>query len=269
MKLILLTLSLILAFVYVIDHKQVVVSASSVKPVKESSLKISEANVQLSARAYGVFDIDTGELLFSSNGHEKLPIASITKLFTAQAVLASSRLNESIVVTSADVATEGRSGKLEAGQVYTLRELLFPLLLESSNDSAVALSRVVPEIKIGSVPVADPAGLSSLNQASVAQLATLTTNLYHEQPHLFDITRLKNYVGSNTGWVNNSPVINMNGYVGGKHGFTNEAKQTLVALFNENHLPSRTIGYVILGSTDLRSDIAVLRAWVANSVSLQ
>jgi D-alanyl-D-alanine carboxypeptidase len=83
------------------------------------------------------------------------------------------------------------------------------------------------------------------------------------------MTRLKQYIGEYTGWVNNSPVRDMEGYRGGKHGYTKAANRTLAAVFAESSLGNRELGYIILGSNDIRSDTEALRTAVLHSVEIQ
>ncbi len=234
---------------------------ASVKKLMVEALQ----DIPVTAKAYGVFDVETGEILFSQNADEILPIASVTKLFTAAAVL--DEPDESVVVTNYDVATEGRAGKLEAGQEYMMHELLFPLLLESSNDAATALDRTLETVPFSNF--ADAAGLSPENRASVTELVAQVDDLYKKAPHIFDITKLKQYIGEYTGWVNNSPVRDLEGYQGGKHGYTEAAGRTLVAIFSEAKLEDHELGYIILGSEDVKADTIALREAVASSVHLE
>ncbi len=224
--------------------------------------------VPVTATAYSVIDMETGKIVFSHNAEKVLPIASVTKLFTA-AVVQEASPEVAVIITAEDVATEGRAGKLEVGQTYQAQQLLFPLLLESSNDAATALERSVGPALLDGVPLADASGLSANNRASATALASELRSLYLSQRHIFDITRLKQYVGEYTGWVNNSPVHDLPGYQGGKHGYTAAAGKTLAAVFQETTVSDREFGYVILGSQDLRADTLALREAVAESVSFQ
>lgn len=223
----------------------------------------------VSATAYGVFDVETGELLFSHNANQSLPIASVTKLFTAAAALEDKNLEDTVMVSSADVAAEGRAGKLIAGQSYKLRELIFPLLLESSNDAAEVFERTIGGVPFANKILADGSGLSSENVATVSELVHEVRKVYLEEPYVFDVTKLKQYVGKYTGWVNNSPVRDLPGYQGGKHGYTEAANRTLAAVFSESSLGDRKLGYIILGSSNLRADTEELRSVVERSVHLE
>lgn len=236
----------------------------------QTKLQVSEfETINTTAKAYGVFDLVTGELLLLKNAEAELPIASVTKLFTAKKILDKMEDNKKIIVTNEDIATEGRAGKLESGLAYDSSELLFPLLLESSNDAATALERNYGRVYLGDKMMDDAAGLSPKNTASVKELASEFTDLYTNYKYIFDITTLEYYIGEHTGWVNNSPVYKMDGYKGGKHGYTDAANRTLFAVFRESSLGNRDLGYIILGSDDLQSDISELRSAVSNSVSLQ
>lgn len=219
----------------------------------------------ITAKAYSVFDVKTGNIIFSRNSEEVLPIASITKLFTAAEAMRD-RESEFLTIIEADVATEGRAGKLEVNQTYRVHDLIFPLLIESSNDAAAALGRKVGSISIASHTLSDTTGLSFKNKASALELSQEIRRLYISYPHIFDITKLKQYIGEYTGWINNSPVYDLPGYMGGKHGYTVEAKKTLAAIFTEQSLGDREIGYIILGSDNVREDVMRLREIVKNSV---
>jgi D-alanyl-D-alanine carboxypeptidase len=235
----------------------------------------------VSATAYGIFDAETGEVISGHNTDEVLPIASITKLITAGAVLSGGDRESEVTVTDEDVATYGRSGRLSSGLVYTNYELLFPLLLESSNDASSVYERAsegkVVEvmnrlaIEAGGVEtkLTDASGLSDRNVSTVKELALVTTKLYKDEPHIFDISRLSKRAGPYLPWANNSPVLGPD-YLGGKHGFTESAGRTLVALFNETvGEEERVVGYVLLGSDDLVSDTTKLREFVRNSARVE
>lgn len=249
-------------------------------PPEESVFTIKkDTNLPLPDAAYRIFDIETGEVLIEQDAEKVLPIASVTKLVTASALFKNDILNEEGVVTAADVAADGRAGKLTPGNQYTYRELLFPLLLESSNDAAAVFMRatkgeilkdmetLTSKLKMNETVLADVSGLSDKNVSTVSDLSILLTYLAKEDKRVLDITRLEQYVGPYTGWVNNSPVKDSD-YRGGKHGYTHAANRTLVALFEEGfESESRLVGYIILGSEDLAADTALLRTFTKEAVT--
>ncbi len=251
-----------------VSSKQPLSYALTASTVTASEPTITPAPV-VTATSYAVIDMETGELLFSHDESTPRPIASITKLVTAAAMLEAELLEETVTIEQSDIAAEGRAGKLEAGQTLSYRELLFPLLLESSNDAAATVERATDENiitvmnslteGITDVSFADASGLSERNRASAAALATLLVKLYDTYPYVFDVSSLSQSFGTYTGWRNNSPVVSMDEYRGGKHGYTEAAARTIAAVFTEGE---RTVGYVVLGSDALVDDVAALRAAV-------
>jgi serine-type D-Ala-D-Ala carboxypeptidase (penicillin-binding protein 5/6) len=252
-----------------------------VVPYVPETLVVRATPPTVSATAYAVFDAKTGRILAAEAVATVLPIASVTKLLTAATVLRTISPEARYTVTEADLATYGRAGRLTVGDVYPAHELLFPLLLESSNDAAAVIERetggdilrrmnaYAKELGASTLNVTDASGLSSDNTASAKDLVALGSALYTTLPHVFDIAQLSKRPGPSVVWVNNSPVLG-EGYRGGKHGFTEAAQRTLLAFYEEEFSSgTRTLGYVLLGSEDLPADMAVLRSYVATSVSLE
>lgn len=243
----------------------------------------SDSPPTTTAAAYAVIDMETGGLLLTQQAERVLPIASITKLFTAVAVYDTYSLDATVTVEAADLTAYGSAGKLQAGQEYTYRELLFPLLLSSSNDAAYTLRRqgagdtllatMAQAARRGGAPTAqfaDASGLADENQASAAELAHWLQTTYQTHPAVYDMTRVTNYVGPYLGWQNNSPFRNSAGYRGGKHGYTAAAGRTAATVFAETvGDEQRELGYVVLGSADVTQDVATLRAHVQRSVEWQ
>lgn len=243
---------------------------------KEVNLPVTQpASLQApqtpSAKAWGVFDLETGRVQRGVDTDSSYPIASVTKLFVAEAVLRSSRKNETFTISYSDLATEGRAGKLVYGEKVTPYSLLFPLLLESSNDAGEAIRRFLGEeydtsihdletsLSLHSTNIADGSGLSVKNTSSVHDLALMYSYLKETHPHILDITQLHTYIGENTGYVSNNPGGDFSNFQGGKHGFTPEAGKTFVGSFTVPD-SNREVGIVLLGSNDLLHDIEKLLA---------
>lgn len=237
----------------------------------------------VSARSYYVFDLETGTPIAMKDEDTLRPIASVTKLISSTVFFTGAELGQEVTITAADVATEGVSGRLTAGDTYLARELLFPALLESSNDAAEAEMRIYPGDMLlemhalanragaNDASFNDASGLSAGNVASARSLAKLLTLIAREEPHLFDITRLTKYVHTNTTWLNNNPLASLPGYRGGKHGFTHEAGRTAVAVFIDvtSTGEPRQVGYVLLNTDDLLEDVKVLRAFTTEYTRME
>ena len=137
-----------------------------------------------------VLDSDTNEVLFSKNSQAVLPIASLTKLMTALVVTeAKLPLNETLTITDDDIDTEKNSrSRLKVGTSLSREEMLHLALMSSENRAAHALGRAYPggleafvaamnrkahDLGMHDTRYVEPTGLSSRNQSSARDLATL------------------------------------------------------------------------------------------------
>jgi D-alanyl-D-alanine endopeptidase (penicillin-binding protein 7) len=197
-----------------------------------------------------VVDQDTQEVLVRKNELAVLPIASITKLMTGLLISESKLpMEEMITITQDDVDMEkGSSSRLRVGTELSRGELLHLALMSSENRAANALGRSYP----GGLPVfvslmnarakmlgmvdtsyVEPTGLSSKNQSSARDLATLV-NFAYGDPTLRELSTSTGYqvaVGHRTLQYNNTNrlVKNPSWDIGlQKTGYITEAGQCLV-----------------------------------------
>ena len=95
--------------------------------------------------AAGLFQLDTAEVKYAENIHEKLYPASTTKLLTAYIALKYGNLEDRVTVSKEAVGVpldSSRAGLL-TGDTLTLKDLLYGLMLPSGNDSAVAIAEYI------------------------------------------------------------------------------------------------------------------------------
>ncbi len=99
----------------------------------------------LSAYAYSLYCVNTGEFLLSHNADERLPMASTTKIMTAILGLekVQSDNEETIVTVTPDMYAEGSSMYLAAGEQVHLFDLVGGMLMVSGNDAANAIAQTV------------------------------------------------------------------------------------------------------------------------------
>jgi serine-type D-Ala-D-Ala carboxypeptidase (penicillin-binding protein 5/6) len=107
------------------------------------SAPAAAATPDVDARAYVVMNGATQEVLLARNAHDRLPVASITKLMTALLTVANARPNDIVVVDSEAAGVTGSTIGLRAGERLRVRELLAASLIQSANDSAVALGEYI------------------------------------------------------------------------------------------------------------------------------
>jgi serine-type D-Ala-D-Ala endopeptidase (penicillin-binding protein 7) len=231
-----------------------------------------------------VIDQDTREVLLSKNDSAVLPIASITKLMTG-VIVSEAKLptDEMIEITQDDVDTEkGSSSRLRVGTVLTRAELLHLALMSSENRAAHALGRSYPgglptfvalmnakakALGMNDTSYVEPTGLSSRNQSSAQDLATLVTFAYND-PKLRELSTSPNHqvsIGKRLMNFNNTNrlVKNPQWEIGlQKTGYISEAGQCLVM---QARVAGRKLIMVFLDSAGKLSRIADaerVRRWV-------
>ncbi len=92
------------------------------------------------ARAAVLIDAKTCKILYQRNAYARLPMASTTKIMTALVALKYLEPQEELTVPPEAVGVEGTSASFSAGEVYSLEEMLYALLLQSANDAAAAIA---------------------------------------------------------------------------------------------------------------------------------
>lgn len=105
--------------------------------------KEPDSSLQLYAQAAVLMDADSGRVLYGKNAEDVLPMASTTKIMTC--ILALEYGNPEEIVEVSSYATSMPKVKLyvKQGEKYRLKDLLYSLMLESHNDSAVVIAEAV------------------------------------------------------------------------------------------------------------------------------
>ena len=113
-----------------------------------SCLKVSAAagesqeEIPLHAQAACLMDGDSGRVLYGKEENLPLPMASTTKIMTCILVLESGKTEEMAQVSASGRPAESPSGR-KKGETYRVWDLLYSLMLESHNDTAVVLAEHV------------------------------------------------------------------------------------------------------------------------------
>ena len=95
---------------------------------------------EISAQSALVLDASTGRVLYEKNADQRSLIASTTKIMTALIVCEQCNVLDRMRIPQAAVGIEGSSMYLQAGEVLTVQELLYGMMLHSGNDAATALA---------------------------------------------------------------------------------------------------------------------------------
>ncbi len=235
----------------------------------------------LSADAYLVADLLTGDVIVGHNKDQVLPIASITKLFSTLVSLEVVNQFQEATVSAEALATYGESGGLVLGERISTGDLLYPLLLESSNDAAEVLARhfgrssfirhlneKAQAIGLTKTSLVDPSGIGDQNISTASDLFKLFRYIHHGKAYVLSVLKKSSYQAAGHQWVNNSEQLATLGYLGGKSGHTNAAGDTFLGGFN---VPfgntSRSVVVVVLGSENRQTDVQTLLSYLKTGVS--
>lgn len=101
------------------------------------------ADISLYASAAVLIDADSGRVLYGKNENTPMAMASTTKIMTCIQVLEQVPLDDTVTVSSYAASMPQVKLNIKKGEEYTVRDLLYSLMLESHNDSAVALAEHV------------------------------------------------------------------------------------------------------------------------------
>lgn len=103
----------------------------------------AEAPDQLYARSAVLMDANNGRILFEKNGTEQLPMASTTKIMTLLITLENANPENTVTISSYASSMPEVKLHIREGEQYRLKDLCYSLMLESHNDSAVAIAEHV------------------------------------------------------------------------------------------------------------------------------
>ena len=213
--------------------------------------------IETSARSAILMDIDSNRVLYEKNIHEIKSVASISKIMTATVAIESGKLDDKVIVGDEINDAYGSGIYIKVGEELTLRDLLYGLMLRSGNDAALAIAKYVggdvdtfvkmmndkaKELKMTNTTFNNPSGLDQEkgNYSTAYDMAILTSYAMKLDEYR-TITSTKKYTlttNKNTySWINKNKLLSMYKYTtGGKTGFTEIAKRTLVTTASRDNL---------------------------------
>ena len=100
--------------------------------------------LQITSKHYIVIDADTGEVFAQRNAHDHVAIASLTKVFTTVMAIEQADPNLQITTSSSDLRSEAATTMgFGPGETFSVRDLIYGMMLPSGNDAAYAVARGV------------------------------------------------------------------------------------------------------------------------------
>lgn len=243
----------------------------------------NESGPSLVASIYLAADLRNNHVFASKDSTKKVPIASITKLMSA--LIATEYINlDSMATVPNEALIFTSKPRLQAGANHKIYQLLFPLLMESSNEAAETIARhygrgnfikhmneKAASIGMTHSNFADPSGASGENISTAEDLFMLAKYIYNNRSFIFKITSgkiEKSAYGENefTNLTNLNDFVDNELFFGGKNGKSTAAKETNISVFE---FPvgetKRPIAFIILDSSNERSDGEKLIEYTLNN----
>lgn len=219
-------------------------------------ISIVDASVD-TAHEYILMDGTTGRVLAGKNYNTPMLIASITKIMTCLLAIESKKLDDVIIVDDVIQEAYGSGIYIEVGEEITLRDLLYGLMLRSGNDAALMVAKYVggsvdkfvdkmnnkaKEIGMSNTIFVNPSGLDNSDSGnySTAYDMALLTRYAMQYEEYREIVKTKSYtVKTNKKtyvWKNKNKLLAEEYITGGKTGYTEKAKRTLVSTASSDHM---------------------------------
>jgi D-alanyl-D-alanine carboxypeptidase len=209
--------------------------------------EMGQAAPSVSANNAVLIDQSSGKVLYEKKGNEQQSIASITKIMTAIIAIESGKWKEKAKTSRRAIYTEGSSIYLEQGEIMTIEDLTYGLMLRSGNDAAVAISEHIGGSEEGFVYLMNekarwlgmlnthfdnPHGLDSSHHYSSAYDMAMLMRYAMNNDQFRKVTGTTTYQADNRtySWRNKNKLLTQyyDACVGGKTGYTKKTGRTLV-----------------------------------------
>ncbi|HYL43882.1 MAG TPA: D-alanyl-D-alanine carboxypeptidase family protein [Ktedonobacteraceae bacterium] len=237
------------------------------------------------ASAY-LLDADTGATLYAYNPFMHLPMMSTTKLMTAVLAIEYGNLDQQITITAAlnndisHLSADSTLFGLKKGETYTLRDMLYGLLLLSGNDAAIAIADTLAgnlpnfvaqmnqrahQLGLLDTHYMNPHGLLATDHYSSARDLAILGRYSMSLPLLHKISGTETYVIPKTATHPEHDLINGNQFLwwypgvdGGKPGYDGASNFVQVISCTRNH--HHLIG-VVMHTINWWTDMRDLMNW--------
>ena len=262
------------------DSNEQAIEASAKYDVATIDKLVSKTNVMdLKAKSAVLIDAASGKILLEKNSHEKLAIASVTKIMSMLLIMEaidSGRLSfdDRVSVSEYAAGMGGSQAYLKPGEEFSVTEMLKALAIHSSNDVTVSMAEKVSgseetfvadmnqkaaELGMNDTKFLDCTGLNDDGYSSAHDVALMSRELLTKHPKIVEFTgKYHDTFRNGTFSLDNTNKLvrfyqNADGL---KTGFTNKAGFNLSATANRNGL--RLIS-VVLGEPDSNTRFAESR----------
>lgn len=210
-----------------------------------------------SATAAILMDINSKRIIYAKNIHTKRSIASISKIMTAVVAIESGKLDDIITIGDEIEDAYGSGIYIKQQENIKLKDLLYGLMLRSGNDAALAIANYVggnidnfvtmmnekaQELGMTNSEFNNPSGLDEEkgNYSTAYDMAILTSYAMNNEIYREIVSTKRYKVETDMNyydWTNKNKLLLSYKYcTGGKTGYTEIAKRTLVTTASKNNL---------------------------------
>lgn len=208
------------------------------------------------AESYILMDMNTNRVLLSKNKDNPMLIASITKIMTSIIVIENTDLSNIITVDDSILKAYGSGIYIQIGEEMTVKDMLYGLMLRSGNDAAVMLATYISNSEEEFVKLMNDKAVSlgmrnthfnnasgldekNGNYSTSYDMALLTSYAMKNETYK-EIVKTKKYTSKTNYktyiWTNKNKLLNYDYITGGKTGYTEKAKRTLVSTASINNM---------------------------------
>lgn len=206
---------------------------------------------------YILMDMDSNRIITGENINTVKSVASISKIMTAILAIESGKMEDKVTVGDEILAAYGSGIYIKEGEILTLKDLVYGLMLRSGNDASYAIAKYVGgsvdnfvkkmnekaiEIGMKNTTFNNPNGLDEDkgNYSTAYDMAILTSYVMKNKEYQ-KITKTTKYVLKTNmnvySWTNKNKLLKLYKYTtGGKTGYTQIAKRTLVTTATKNNM---------------------------------
>lgn len=213
--------------------------------------------ISTSATSAILMDMDSGRILYAQDIHNVRSVASISKVMTAIVSIENKNIEDKVVIGEEIKKAYGSGIYIKPGEELTMKDLLYGLMLRSGNDAALAIAHhtagsvdkfvskmneKAKELGMTNSTFHNPSGLDQEkgNYSTAYDMAILMKYAYQNETFKM-ITGTKKYTLTTNknaySWTNKNKLLNSYKYTtGGKTGFTEKARRTLVTTASKDGL---------------------------------
>lgn len=262
----------------------IIIFALAINIFTENVLAASKLNIN--AIAAIAMDSESKSILFQKNSDMIIPMASTTKIMTALVALRYGNLDRKVEISKKAAAIRGSKVGYKAGEIISMKELLYGLMFRSGNDAAIAIAEALGKdidgfsklmnecaLEIGAVNshFESPHGLDSENHYCTAYDLALITAKAKENKLFNEIVSHKDITMSQSGFTRDYHNINkildqIDGANGVKTGSTGKAGKCLVSSVN---VDGHDVIYVVLNCTPRWKETVKLHKYVLENYKFQ